>query len=148
MALGPATATPLPSPKRFAYANAGGGFPAPDMLPQGQGFPLYESAEVVGAPEVDEDHPDELSYVPFEVSSLMTDTSVAYNSAVAELAHPEQHDLSYLFEDMDHPFTARLRPASSNRGISAAQKFVGAAVRSLEADLAPPKPTQLAQTAR
>jgi uncharacterized protein YcbK (DUF882 family) len=148
MALGPAPAAPLPSPKRFAYASVGGGFSAPDMLPHGQGFPLYESAEVVGAPEVDEDHPDELSYVPFEVASLMTDASVAYNNAAAEITHPEQEDLSYLFEDMDQPFAARFRPASSYRGLAAAQKFVGPAVRSLEAELAPPKPTQLAQSTR
>ena len=33
-------------------------------------------AEVVGAPEVDDDHPEELSYVPFEIAGLMTDASV------------------------------------------------------------------------
>jgi hypothetical protein len=118
------------------------------MLPRGQSFPLYESAEVVGAPEADEDHPDELSYVPFEVASLMTDVSVTYNHDIAELTHPEQDDLSYLFEDMDHPIVASFRPTSSYRGLAAAQKFAGHAVRSLEAELAPAKPTQLAQSTR
>ena len=84
--------------------------PAPGPLSRDKGFPLYNSAEVVGAPEADEDHPDELSYVPFEIASLMTDVSVAYNHAVAELTPPEQKDLSYLFEDMDRPAGGDLPP--------------------------------------
>jgi uncharacterized protein YcbK (DUF882 family) len=140
---------PLPSPKRFAYASVGGGGLAmPEMLPRGEGFPLYQQAEVVGAPEADDDHPDELSYVPFEVASLMTDVSIAYNDQVAELTHPEQNDLDYLFEDMDRPLAATFRPTSTYRGLAAAQQFTGHAVRSLHAELAPPQPTQLAQAAR
>ena len=46
-------------------------------------FPLYQSAEVVGAPEADEDHPDETSYVPFEIAGLMSDISITYNHVVA-----------------------------------------------------------------
>lgn len=143
-----APSTPLPSPKRFAYASAAGGFSAPELLPRSKGFPLYNSAEVVGAPEADEDHPDELSYVPFEIASLMTDVSVTYNHAVAALTPPEQQDLSYLFEDMDPQVVATFRPTSSYRGLAAAQKFAGHAVRSLQAELAPATPMQVAQSTR
>jgi uncharacterized protein YcbK (DUF882 family) len=149
VASGPAPSAPLPSPKRFAYANVGGGgLTMPEMFSRDEGFPLYQQAEVVGAPEADDDHPDELSYVPFEVASLMTDVSITYNHAVAELTHPEQDDLDYLFEDMDRPLAATFRPTSNYQGLAAAQRFTGHAVRSLHAELAPPKPTQLAQAAR
>lgn len=143
-----APSAPIPSPKRFAYASVGGGPSMPEMFTRDAGFPLYHQAEVVGAPEADDDHPDELSYVPFEVASLMTDTSVTYNHAVAELTHPEQDDLDYLFEDMDRPLAATFRPTSTYRGLAAAQRFTGQAIRSLHAELAPPKPTQFAQSTR
>ncbi len=144
----PMPAAPLPSPKRFAYASVGGSLPMPALFSRDEGFPLYHQADVVGAPEVDDDHPDELSYVPFEVASLMTDMSVTYSHEVADLTHPEQDDLDYLFEDMDRPLAATFRPTSNYQGLAAAQRFTGQAVRSLYAELAPPKPTQLAQAAR
>src|SRR6476619_1467134 len=108
----PAAAVPMPSPKpkaekRFLYASIAGSSesepPRPSVAlsasPPGQ-FPLYQDAEVVGAPEADDDHPEELTYVPFEVASLMTERSVTYNRDLGALTAPEQRDLSYLFEDM------------------------------------------------
>lgn len=112
------------------------------------GFPLYSSAKVVGAPEVDDDHPDELSYVPFETASLMSDVSVTYNRAAASLTPPEQRDLSYLFEDMDKPLAATFRARSGHRILASAQRFTGHAVRSLYAELQPPAPTRLALAGR
>jgi hypothetical protein len=65
--------TPSPKPKtqkRFLFASVAGSSepPRPSVglaaSPPEQ-FPLYQDAEVVGAPEADDDHPDELSYVPF-----------------------------------------------------------------------------------
>ena len=92
----------------FAYASAGGmSLPLPSLQRQGAEdagpFPLYRDAEVVSAPEADDDHPDELSYVPFEIAGLMTDASVTYSRTVAPLTHPEQGNIDYLFEDMDQP---------------------------------------------
>jgi uncharacterized protein YcbK (DUF882 family) len=110
--------------------------------------PLYRSAEVVGAPEVDDDHPDELSYVPFETASLMTDISVTYNRSITAMIHPEQKNLDYLFDDMDRPIALSFRASSGYRGLAAAQRFSGGAVRSLYADPEAPAPTQLAQGTR
>ena len=144
-------AAPLPTRKRFVYASLGGSPPRPEPemdLSDDAGFPLYRRAEVVGAPAVDDDHPDELSYVPFEIASLMTDVSVTYNHAAASLTHPEQHDLSYLFEDMDQPLAATFHATSNYQGLAAAQRFSGDAVRSLYAELEPPAPTRLAQADR
>lgn len=143
----PEQAAPLPTRKRFVYANVG-------ELPQSKpklgepSFPLYRSAEVVGAPEVDDDHPDETNYAPFEIAGLMSDVSITYNHVVARLTHPEQKNLSYLFEDMDRPLAATFRPTSGYRGLAAAQTFSGRAVRSVYAELSPLAPTRLAQVDR
>jgi hypothetical protein len=102
---------------------------------------------VVGAPEADEDHPDELAYVPFDIGGLMTDRSVAYSRTVAPMTHPDQAALDYLFEDMDKPTALTLRKSSGYRGLAAAQQFSGQAVRNLYAEMEPakPAPTQVAQ---
>ncbi|HEU4475349.1 MAG TPA: hypothetical protein VFR71_01460, partial [Methyloceanibacter sp.] len=112
--------------------------------------PAYQDAEVVSAPEADDDHPEAVSYVPFEIAGLMTDISVTYSRTVAPLTHPEQENLDYLFEDMDRPVTFRLRKSSGYVSLAAAQRFSGEAVKSLYAELEPaaPAPTQLAQSTR
>jgi uncharacterized protein YcbK (DUF882 family) len=135
------------SGRLFAYASTGGmpTFSRPSLRPNDGVAPLYESAEVVSAPEVDDDHPDEMSYVPFETASLMTETSVAYNDAVGTLVHPEQQEIDYLFDDMDQPTAFTLRKSSGYTGLAASQQFSGHAVKSLyaEAEKAP-APTQIA----
>ena len=147
MALAPANAP------RFASANASGVLPWLESRlmpePQRPNPPTYENTEVVGAPEVDDDHPDELSYVPFEIASLMTDASVARNPEIAPLTHPEQSDLGYLFEDMDRPTALKFRQYGGYRGLASAQKFSGRAVRNLYAAMdVQTAPTRLAQSTR
>ena len=142
---------PPPPQRLFAYASVGGmpslpsffSKPAPAPAPA----PAYRDAEVVGAPEADDDHPDELSYVPFDIGGLMTDRSIAYSRTVAPLTPPDQTALDYLFEDMDQPTALTLRKSSGYRGLAAAQQFSGQAVRSLYADMEPakPAPTQHAE---
>jgi len=152
----PAAAVPMPSPKpkaekRFLYASIAGSSesepPRPSVglsaSPPGQ-FPLYQDAEVVGAPEADDDHPEELTYVPFEVASLMTERSVTYNRDLGALTAPEQRDLSYLFEDMDRPLALSFRPSSGYQGLAVAQSFSGQAVKSFYAELETPRTTKLA----
>ncbi len=140
---------PVPAQKRFVYASVGGEPPRPlaKIFDHGR-LPLYRSAEVVGAPEVDDDHPDELSYVPFETASLMTDISVTYNRGITAMIHPEQKNLDYLFDNMDRPVALSFRAGSGYRGLAAAQRFTGSAVHSLYADVEAPAPTQLAQGTR
>jgi hypothetical protein len=150
MALAPAD-EPAQAP-RFAAASAGTGLPwsRPRLMPEPQqaAVPTYENAQVVGAPEVDDDHPDELSYVPFETASLMTDTSVSYSQTIAPLTHPEQDNLDYLFDDMDQPTAFQLRRTSGYQGLASAQHFSGRAVKSLYAEMERPAPTRLAQSTR
>ncbi len=135
------------APARFAYASAAGDFLIQPHFQRDEGFPLRD-AEVAAVPEEDDDHPDELSYVPSEVAGLISDVSVTYNHAVADLTPPEQTDLAYLFEDMERPVAASFRPTSGYRGLAAAQRFVGHAIRSLEAELQPAAPTQVADARR
>ena len=104
---------------------------------------------MVSAPEADDDHPEASSYVPFEIAGLMTDTSVTYSRTVAPLTHPEQGNLDYIFDDMDHPTAFKLRKNSGYVGLAAAQRFSGEAVKSLYAELETAAgPTQLAQSTR
>lgn len=146
-----------PSTKLFTYANAGG-VSLPSLRPKAPKVaapapteaPAYQDAEVVSGPEADDDHPDAMSYVPFEIAGLMTDSSVAYSQTVAPLTHPEQDNLDYLFDDMDQPVAFSLRQSSGYVSLAAAQRFSGDAVKSLYAELEPaaPAPTQLAQSTR
>jgi hypothetical protein len=106
-------------------------------------FPLYRRADVVGAPEVD--HLEGLSYVPYEIASLMTDVSVSYNHS---LTHPEQRSLGYLFDDMERPLALSFRENSGSQGLATAQRFSGHAVRSRYAEAEKPSPTQLAEKTR
>ncbi len=131
-------------PKPFAFASAGGApsFVKPEL--KAESFPLYEDAGDTGAPEVEEDHSDELSYIPFEIADLMSDTSVSYSREAAELTHPEQKSVAYLFEDMDRPTALTLRPTSGYTGLASAQTFSGEAVRNLYANAAKPRRTQVA----
>jgi uncharacterized protein YcbK (DUF882 family) len=145
---------PPPPAKLFAYASVGG-MSLPSLLPKVHHeapAPAYRDAEVVGAPEADDDHPDETNYVPFEIANLMTDSSVAFSRTVAPLTHPDQTDLDYLFEDMNNPTALTLRKNSGYAGLAAVQQFSGRAVRSLYANVAmsaqPLARTQLAENTR
>ena len=131
-----------PGPKPFAFASAGGApsFGKPNL--KAASFPLYEDATAIGAAEFEEDHSDELSYIPFEIADLMTDTSVSYSRD--ELTHPEQKSVAYLFEDMARPTALTLRPTSGYTGLASAQTFSGEAVRNLYADAGQPRRTQVA----
>jgi uncharacterized protein YcbK (DUF882 family) len=146
--------SPPPPARLFTYASAGGmSLPVPNLFrpsaPKEQPpLPAYRNAEVVGAPEADDDHPDELSYVPFEIAGLMTDASFTYSRTVAPLTHPEQGSIDYLFDDMDQPTSFTLRNGSGYAGLASAQRFSGHAVKSFYAEMDTPTPTRLAQGTR
>ena len=75
MALAPADKPATPAPQ-LASANAGGGVlpwlqSSLSPEPKRPAVPTYEKTQVVGPPKVDDDHPDELSYLPFETASLI-----------------------------------------------------------------------------
>ncbi|HML93637.1 DUF882 domain-containing protein [Methyloceanibacter sp.] len=164
MALAPADAE-VPEPakpaRNFSLASLGGAMPwqrdtsgpaqvrapiPPQMSASAQQkAPAYRQASVAGAPEYDDDHPDELSYVPFETARLMSDTSVAHDRELVPLTHPEQDDIGYLFDDMDQPARFELRRTSGYLGLASVQTLSGPAVRSLYAGLPKQGRTRLAR---
>lgn len=144
-----------PPAKLFTYASASMSVPFfghKDKAPKPAAAPLpsYQDAEVVSAPEADDDHPDALAYVPFEIAGLMTDASVTYSRTVAPLSPPDQQNLDYLFDDMDQPTALTLRKSSGYVSLAAAQRFSGQAIRSIYAEVQPQAaaPTRLAQSTR
>ena len=144
---------PASTGRLFTYASIGGGsLPFSNLFRPGAKNtalpPTVEDAVVVGAPEADDDHSEELSYVPFEVADLMTDTSLAYSRTVAPLVHPEQDNIDYMFANMDRPTNFTFRQNKSYQGLATIQQFSGQAVKSLYAEMEPPAPTRLAQSTR
>jgi uncharacterized protein YcbK (DUF882 family) len=138
----------------FTYASvSGGSLPFANLFRSGTkktALPPTVEDAVVGEPtEVDDDHREQLSYVPFEVAELMTDTSLAYSRTLAPLVHPEQKNIDYMFENMDRPTNFTFRRNTAYQGLATIQKFSGQAVKSLYAEMEPPAtPTRLAQSTR
>jgi len=138
----------------FTYASVGGGsLPFANLFRSGGNkkavSPTYRDAVVAEPPEVDDDHREQLSYVPFEVADLMTDNSLAYSRTLAPLVHPEQRNIDYMFENMDRPTGFTFRRNKAYQGLAAVQQFSGQAVKSLYAEMeAPAAPTRLAQSTR
>jgi uncharacterized protein YcbK (DUF882 family) len=89
-----------------------------------------ETAAVVGAPEYDEEHPDELSYRPFPIAALLTATASADDPALAVLTHP---DLSRVLELMDTQDT--LPPLQLRPGVYDAKKSWASASQGVPVDL-------------
>jgi uncharacterized protein YcbK (DUF882 family) len=147
--------SPPPPTRLFTYASAAGGLSLPGFghktpKPETEPLPSYQAAEVVSGPEADADHPEELSYVPFEIAGLMTDASIAYSRTVAPLTHPAQDSLEYIFDEMSRPTALTLRKSSGYVSLAAAQTFSGHAIRNLYAEIEPQAaaPTRLAQSTR
>ena len=135
----PAPSRPRRSrPKRFSMPMPAAICRAAKPQSSGQSFPLYRDAEVVGAPEADEDHPDEMSYVPFDIAGLMSE--VRSPTATLSPASPSRaKGPCYLFEDMSGPSRRPSAPpqAMRTRGSPELQRH---AVRSVYAELQPPAP--------
>ncbi len=138
----------------FTYASASGGsLPFANLFRSGTKKtalpPTVKNAVVPEPTEVDDDHRELLSYVPFEVAELMTDTSLVYSRTLAPLVHPEQKNIDYMFENMDRPTNFTFRRNAPYQGLATIRQFSGQAVRSLYAEMEPPAtPTRLAQSTR
>lgn len=80
------------------------------------------------APAYDEEHPDELSYRPFPVAPLLTQTASADDPVLAKLEHHDVAEtLEMLGEDNDR-LPLRLRPGPQVVAMLWAQQFQGSAV--------------------
>lgn len=81
-----------------------------------------------GAPEFDEEHPDEMSYRPFPVAPLLTQTPSADDPVLTKMEHPDvAQTLEMLGEDKDR-LPLKLRPGPQVVAMMWAQQFQGSAV--------------------
>lgn len=80
------------------------------------------------APEFDEEHPDEMSYRPFPVAPLLTETPSADDPVLTKIEHPDvAQTLEMLGEDKDR-LPLKLRPGPQVVAMMWAQQFQGDAV--------------------
>jgi uncharacterized protein YcbK (DUF882 family) len=80
------------------------------------------------APEFDEDHPEELSYRPFPVAPLLTQSASADDEALVKIVHPNLERTLDLLDDKQIVLPMRLRPGDQIAEVLWAQQFQGNAV--------------------
>jgi uncharacterized protein YcbK (DUF882 family) len=80
------------------------------------------------APEFDDDHPEELSYRPFPVAPLLTESASADDAALVKLVHPNLERTLDLLDDKQIVLPMRLRPGDQISEVLWAQQFQGRAV--------------------
>lgn len=80
------------------------------------------------APEFDDDHPEELSYRPFPIAPLLTESASADDAALVKIVHPDLQRTLDLLDDKEIVLPMRLRPGSQVAGVTWAQQFQGSAV--------------------
>jgi len=80
------------------------------------------------SPEFDDDHPEELSYRPFPIAPLLTESASADDAALVKIVHPDLQRTLDLLDDKEIVLPMRLRPGSQVTGVTWAQQFQGSAV--------------------
>ncbi|HWK33161.1 MAG TPA: hypothetical protein VNR51_05730, partial [Hyphomicrobium sp.] len=80
------------------------------------------------APEFDDDHPEELSYRPFPVAPLLTESASADDEALMKIVHPDLQRTLDLLDDRPIVLPMRLRPGDQISEVLWAQQFRGNAV--------------------
>lgn len=80
------------------------------------------------APEYDEDHPDELSYRPFALAPLLTETASFDDPALATLVHPDPTAALDLLDDEGTALPMRFGAGQLETAMAWAQAFKGDAV--------------------
>ncbi len=80
------------------------------------------------APEFDDDHPDEVSYRPFPIAPLLTESASADDVALVKLVHPDIARTLDLLDDRPVVLPLRLRAGEQTAEVAGAQAFRGGAV--------------------
>jgi len=80
------------------------------------------------APEFDEDHPDELSYRPFALAPLLTETPSFDDPALATMVHPDQEQVLDMIDDEGTVLPMRFGAGQLQTAMAWAQEFSGSAV--------------------
>ncbi len=82
----------------------------------------------VQAPAFDEEHPEELSYRPFPIAPLLTQTASADDPALVRMQHPDVAKTLELIDQAGLMPPMKLRPAVRVAEAMWAQQFKGEAV--------------------
>jgi uncharacterized protein YcbK (DUF882 family) len=80
------------------------------------------------APEFDDDHPDEVSYRPFPIAPLLTESPSADDVALVKLVHPDIARTLELLDDRPVVLPLHLRPGEQSAEVAGTQQFRGGAV--------------------
>lgn len=80
------------------------------------------------APAFDEEHPDEMSYRPFPVAPLLTETASADDPVLTKIQHPDVGQTLAMLGQDDDQLPLRLRPGPQVVAMMWAQQFKGNAV--------------------
>ena len=80
------------------------------------------------APEYDEDHPDELSYRPFALAPLLTETPSFDDPALVTLVHPDAAQAFDMIDDEGTVLPMRFGAGRLETAMSWSQEFSGGAV--------------------
>ncbi len=80
------------------------------------------------SPEFDEDHPDELSYRPFALAPLLTETPSFDDPALATLVHPDAAQAIDMLDDEGTVLPLRFGGGQLQTAMAWAQAFSGSAV--------------------
>jgi len=123
----PAAPTPPAAargPVRIAALETVPAAPAPGPVSQQAGA----AASWAPAPEFDDDHPEELSYRPFPIAPLLTQSASADDEALVKIVHPDLERTLDLLDDKEIVLPMRLRPGSQITEVQWAQRFQGGAV--------------------
>lgn len=143
---------PEPPPARVAALDPAAGFVDTSRLTDaslagwGNGW--------VQAPAYDEEHPEELSYRPFPLAPLLTESASADDPALAQLEHPDVARTVDLIDQPSAVLPMRFRPGERIAQLMWAQQFKGSAVnnqafeREDEAAQMPPGLTRRGVTTR
>jgi hypothetical protein len=110
--------------------------------PFGEAAPDWRSGWTT-APEYDEDHPDELSYRPFALAPLLTETASFDDPALATMVEPDPAQVMDLLDDEGTVLPMRFGTGQLQTAMAWAQEFSGNAVH-LEPMAAEARPSNVA----
>lgn len=79
----------------------------------------------------DDEHPEELYYVPVAVLPLMNDTPVSRETGAIAMVAPEFESTGYLLSEPERKMALHLEPSGGLQQIADASRFTGPAVRNL-----------------
>ena len=116
------------SPKTATTTKAVAVLP-PSLAPRSpSNDPIHWPTGFAGSPEFDDEHPNELSYRPFAVAPLLTETASIDDPTLSYLTHPENKGIMDTIASGDDPLPLKFQPGLQFAELLWADRFAGNAV--------------------